>query len=512
MGKITATKEYIKDVLGISNLRIPEYQRPYRWNDTNVRQLLEDIKSSFLSGKKHYLVGSVILHDNKKDNSFDIVDGQQRLTTLLLIQMKCSEITQKQYTPSNLTYNSNSYNCIQNNYQFLKEWFAENVNGQVEEYWHYILENCQFVKIVVDDLSEAFQMFDSQNGRGKELAAYNLLKAYHIKAMEQNSFEEKKLCDMRWEQATQYDIAPSNIQTKSLDLLDQLFGEQLYRSRLWCKKENAKRFSKKKISEFKGFTIDKNHPIQYAFQNPQLLQYLTEKFYHSVLEGTIGTQSRFATGDSENINPFVNINQAIVNGKSFFDYIETYVEIYKRMFLQVTSFQLSEFKLFYYRYCLNYNPDAVFPTDKKGVESAHNAVGYEANRTGDSFLREVYKSLVFVLFDKFGEEGLNRYYKKLYRYVYFSRIKKTAIKYATTVDLPKDCFSVIVRAQNISDLGKLDELLMHEIEEYNKETHKNKVKNGTFVLYKQGERGPLANSEKPKKERDEKIKRLIIKG
>ena len=378
MGKITATKEYIKDVLGISNLRIPEYQRPYRWNDTNVRQLLEDIKSSFLSGKKHYLVGSVILHDNKKDNSFDIVDGQQRLTTLLLIQMKCSEITQKQYTPSNLTYNSNSYNCIQNNYQFLKEWFAENVNGQVEEYWHYILENCQFVKIVVDDLSEAFQMFDSQNGRGKELAAYNLLKAYHIKAMEQNSFEEKKLCDMRWEQATQYDIAPSNIQTKSLDLLDQLFGEQLYRSRLWCKKENAKRFSKKKISEFKGFTIDKNHPIQYAFQNPQLLQYLTEKFYHSVLEGTIGTQSRFATGDSENINPFVNINQAIVNGKSFFDYIETYVEIYKRMFLQVTSFQLSEFKLFYYRYCLNYNPDAVFPTDKKGVESAHNAVGYEA--------------------------------------------------------------------------------------------------------------------------------------
>ena len=47
MGKITATKEYIKDVLGISNLRIPEYQRPYRWNDTNVRQLLEDIKSSF---------------------------------------------------------------------------------------------------------------------------------------------------------------------------------------------------------------------------------------------------------------------------------------------------------------------------------------------------------------------------------------------------------------------------------------------------------------------------------
>lgn len=45
--------------------------------------------------------------------------------------------------------------------------------------------------IVVKDRSEAFQMFDSQNGRGKELEAYNLLKAYHIRAMEQNSREEK---------------------------------------------------------------------------------------------------------------------------------------------------------------------------------------------------------------------------------------------------------------------------------------------------------------------------------
>lgn len=509
MGKIIASKEFIKDVLGISNLRIPEYQRPYRWNDTNVRQLLEDIKSSFLSGKKHYLIGSVILHNNEKLKSFDIVDGQQRLTTLLLIQKKCSEITKQLYNSNCLKYNTNSFGKIQENYRFLNEWFAENVTGQVNEYWNYILENCQFVKIVVDDLSEAFQMFDSQNGRGKELAAYNLLKAYHIKAMEQNSFEEKKLCDMRWEQATQYDTNSSGSQNKSIDLLEQLFGEQLYRSRLWCKKEDAWWFSKKKIFEFKGFTIDKNHPIQYAFQNPQLLQYLTEKFYHSVLEGTIGTQSRFSTGDSDNINPFVNINQAIVNGKSFFDYIETYVEIYKRMFLQVTSFQLSEFKLFYYRYCLRYNPDAVFPTNKEEFEYVHNAVGYEANRTGDSYLREVYKSLVFVLFDKFGEEGLNRYYKKLYRYVYLSRIKKTAIKYATTVDLPIECFTVIVHSQNISDLGKLDELLMHEIEEYKQNGRQNDVK---FVNYYYAGIGPLANSEKPKKERNEKIIRFIIEG
>ena len=40
-------------------------------------------------------------------------------------------------------------------------------------------------------------MFDSQNGRGKELEAYNLLKAYHIRAMELNGQDEKIKCAFR---------------------------------------------------------------------------------------------------------------------------------------------------------------------------------------------------------------------------------------------------------------------------------------------------------------------------
>lgn len=50
---------------------------------------------------------------------------------------------------------------------------------------------CEFVVIKVKELAEAFQMFESQNGRGKDLEAYNLLKAYHIRAMENDSQSEK---------------------------------------------------------------------------------------------------------------------------------------------------------------------------------------------------------------------------------------------------------------------------------------------------------------------------------
>ena len=72
----------IKELLSRS-LAIPNYQRPYRWEKKNVLQLLEDIFDSYNKGKEQYRIGTIILHENGK--KLDIVDGQQRITTLLLI-------------------------------------------------------------------------------------------------------------------------------------------------------------------------------------------------------------------------------------------------------------------------------------------------------------------------------------------------------------------------------------------------------------------------------------------
>lgn len=64
-------------------------------------------------------------------------------------------------------------------------------------------------------------------------------------------------------------------------------------------------------------------------------------------QGLFKIKGRFIHGDCDNINPFVSITQLILNGKSFFEYVETYVEIYKRLFVQLESSQLAEFKRFY---------------------------------------------------------------------------------------------------------------------------------------------------------------------
>jgi len=437
-------------------LSLPDYQRPYRWTTENVLQLLEDIRRSQVEGKLEYRIGTTIFFHNE-NRKLEIVDGQQRLTTILLIAKVAGSggITAE----STLLYPANSVDAIQENHRFIEGWMRENTNDRGKALAEYLLKNCKFMEIVVDDLSEAFQMFDTQNGRGKSLEAYNLLKAYHIRAMEQNTQEERIQCDRDWEGATQYDATPDIQNDPNVDILGQLFREQLFKGRLWCRNDDAKDFTKDDIGEFKGFTIDKNHPINFPFQNPFLLQYLTEKFYRNVLSGAIGTKTRLESGETDKANPFVNISQTIINGKAFFEYVGTYVELYKRMFIELGSYQLAEFKKFFYLQCLIYNPQTTVWEDAKYRTNAFQDTNYLSRRTGDTYLREAYKSICFVLLDKFGEKTLLKYHKILYRLIYQVRLQVYAVKYPTAMSAPKTYFAIIQRAKSELDLLQLDKLV-----------------------------------------------------
>lgn len=437
---VAASVKNVDSLLSL-NLIIPEFQRPYEWTTKNVQQLLNDVNTSLKEGKDSYRIGSIILFYNKDKCRFEIVDGQQRLTTILSI-LKACEYKNDLSVFNKLQYShSESFKNIQQNYKFLMGWRKQ--HPESKQFVEYLLNKCEFVQIVVTNLSEAFQMFDSQNGRGKPLEAYNLLKAYHLRAMESNTQEEKINADKRWENAVRYKNSYDKESKEVQDLLKSLFGEQLYRSRMWSKYLSAGRFSKTKIDEFKGYTIDKNTSISFPYQNPQLLQYITSKFYQSVLSGTISMKGRLISGDPSNIDPFANVNQDILNGKPFFDYIETYVEIYKMLFIDMKGYQLRKFKDFYSTYCINYEG---------------------SNRKGDKYLLELYKSLIFVLFDKFGEEVLNDFYKNIYALVYKKRLIHKQIKYETVdnhkeeeLSFPHDYFFCIQNAKNVSDLQFLRE-------------------------------------------------------
>ena len=68
-----------------SDLVIPDYQRPYRWNEHNVAQLIVDIKSNYLISGAEYRLGTVVLHTATSGNKLEIVDGQQRTITLCIL-------------------------------------------------------------------------------------------------------------------------------------------------------------------------------------------------------------------------------------------------------------------------------------------------------------------------------------------------------------------------------------------------------------------------------------------
>ena len=91
-GKNTIEILGIRDILQ-KKLFIPYYQRPYKWSAASVSELVSDIKEAAESAEKfkdyRYRIGTVILHRTKREGEecFGIIDGQQRLVSLMLIEL-----------------------------------------------------------------------------------------------------------------------------------------------------------------------------------------------------------------------------------------------------------------------------------------------------------------------------------------------------------------------------------------------------------------------------------------
>lgn len=152
------------------NIKIPFYQRPYKWKLENVRYLCEDIKDGFLKNNK-YLLGNIILHE--ENDELNIVDGQQRLTTIALI---LKSLKKKINLLENININSNE--ALKRNYSFIESYFSN--FERKGDFIEFILNNLVVTYIKTKDLDEAFKFFDTQNSRGKKLDDVDLLKNHHF--------------------------------------------------------------------------------------------------------------------------------------------------------------------------------------------------------------------------------------------------------------------------------------------------------------------------------------------
>ena len=157
------------------------------------------------------------------------------------------------------------------------------------------------IVVITNDLSEAFQFFDSQNARGKTLYPHDLLKAYHLREMNRIDVAETEYVVKMWEELDQKALAV-------------LFNEYLYRLKEWVRGNRSGELTEHNIDLFKGVTSKDNHP--YA-------QYYKGAFAYA--DELNRSHVPFVTG-VQNVCPF-QINAPIIAGKPFFEYAKHYFDI-----------------------------------------------------------------------------------------------------------------------------------------------------------------------------------------
>lgn len=295
----------VDELLSVGNLAIPGYQRPYKWGKRNITELLTDIENAIEDSKKYgesfrYRIGTVILHDNKHGNenedsdtnkgkrTLDLVDGQQRCISLLLLKLYLARFVKTDLSKYNLLHaqftDPVTQQNIHDNYKSIENWFAAKDKETKEGFNNAFSAILQVVVLVVKDLPEAFQLFDSQNSRGRELDPHDLLKAYHLREMHNNSFEIRRVV-ARWEAANPDDIR-------------KLFNDYLFPILNWACKESTRPFTAEEIDAYKG--ISNSLISSYPFAQRTL-----------------------------KAMPVFQITEDFMAGKDFFDMVDYYLQLLK---------------------------------------------------------------------------------------------------------------------------------------------------------------------------------------
>lgn len=158
---------------GSWKLCIPEYQRAYCWGDRQLEELLEGIKYDLLHTDFSYL-GSIILHKDEQ-GYFNIIDGQQRITSLALIAF-----IRELYNGDELKYIS-----PESQWQIMKNlaWLHENH----EKISQIDFEKIEVTLVITESEDEAYQFFETQNTGGVRLGGADIIKAYHLQALDQSN-------------------------------------------------------------------------------------------------------------------------------------------------------------------------------------------------------------------------------------------------------------------------------------------------------------------------------------
>ena len=240
---------------------ISHYQRGYAWKREDVQTLIEDILEAQSTGSNAYFIGAITTIKKQDDSHrYEVIDGQQRITTALLIAHALLEklplpdpkarrdesasihdklrilvgYADREHPPIYHTrsddrtayqavYEGNiqgrgSYR-ITDIFDFLLTYLEKYKSDDLERFARYFLDDTRLVIIHTDDEESSYQIFETLNNRGESLSPLDLIKNRIFRTIEKEKLIEMGL--YQWEQALKW-LQTSNIDSRSLDTSLQL--------------------------------------------------------------------------------------------------------------------------------------------------------------------------------------------------------------------------------------------------------------------------------------------------
>ncbi len=233
----------LKDILAtalVSYYQIPDYQRPYQWTEKNCTKLLDDLFSSYEYYKgSGYFCGSLVLIVINTDSetnaeTYDIVDGQQRLSTFILLAKVLATLYDKDLKPtsrellekslgdidgekrerlhfnamglnakddfvyalehfndSQASKNKNNKNNYLKNAICLKNYLKEKEIKDINDFIKWLYFKVVFIKTTCPNVSMALRIFSVLNARGLPLHAIDVFKVELLKKLANKKDQEE---------------------------------------------------------------------------------------------------------------------------------------------------------------------------------------------------------------------------------------------------------------------------------------------------------------------------------
>ena len=308
--------------------KIPIYQRNYAWKREEIEALIKDVYDSL--GKDVYYIGTLVTY-KRDENIFEVIDGQQRLTTIYII-LKALGIE----TVSNrLTYSARKVSAetieklpkfgeeydlgIRNGFDYAKDALKEIVGdnkADIDKFKEYFLHKVHIIHYRVPKDVDLNHYFEVMNSRGEQLEKHEIVKAKLCDQLTGDDDSMEKFSRI-WEACSDMSFY---IQQK-LPEMTTVFGKTMDSFDIWSFDEfpssNVGSSSgMKTISEFlnspiktidKGDEVDKNDHFQPIIDFPNFLL-IVLKITRLLNKNDDFNPLNFTLDDKELIKEFEKVN------------------------------------------------------------------------------------------------------------------------------------------------------------------------------------------------------------